>query len=221
VRLKNRIGRLERQARELRCAWCAFSIYDITPPLPFLPNREIPEVRVYACCWRCGTRFNVCGDSLRERQVYALFYSIRPAQLYTEERARAVLAYIVNRYLLARKAVADEAEDEGGNRQAHHWKQGKRRRAAEQARVVLSPKARARAVLYQRTMAQSNAEHEKLQKLFGDAPRDMDGKTFVELETIIFGDASEEALALDLATAQATNDGPQAGDTNKSSGDVA
>lgn len=70
-------------------------------------------------------------------------------------------------------------------------------RGTEKVQAALSAKARARLALHQRTSAQSKAEYERLQKRFGDVPRDMDGKTFVELETIIFGDASEAARALD------------------------
>ena len=46
-------------------------------------------------------------------------------------------------------------------------------------------------------MADTFAQHGKLRKLYGELPGDTFGKTFVELESIIFGDASAEAHALD------------------------
>jgi hypothetical protein len=197
VRLKNRVNRLERQLRELRCAWCSFSLYDPPPPLPFLPRTESNKISVFACCWRCGSRFNIEGDSIRARQLNALFYSTNPATTYTDERARAIHTYIVRRYILSRKIAAQETEDDSLNYHERHQKQEKERQLQEKLRAAISPKAKARLVMYQRVEVEATTDYEKLRHRLGDAPRDMDDKTFAELEIIIFGDASDEAHALD------------------------
>lgn len=177
--------------RGLRCAWCSFALLDTAPPLPFLPNKESREVAVFACCWQCGARFNVMGETLRERQVYALYYSTHPAQAYTNEQARAVFAYVVRLISLSEKrAEACETKTDAG---AYRKK--------EKQQLKISAKARERLAMYQRSMTQSLAEQEKLRKLYGEMPDDMFSKTFAELEIIIFGDASSEAQALDAQMA--------------------
>jgi hypothetical protein len=187
VRLKSRITRLETQMRDLRCASCLFSIYDVAPPLPFLPNAENFELAVFACCWKCGARFNITGNILRERQVYALFFSTPTAQVYTDERARAVFAYVIRLGELSQK----RAEARETKAEVFTYKK------KEKQQYKLSTKARARSAIYQRLVAEAVAEHEKLKKLYGEMPDDMSSKTFVELESIIFGDAGSEAHALD------------------------
>jgi hypothetical protein len=182
--------------RELRCAWCSYALSDIPPPLPFLPNKEIFEFSIFACCWKCGTRFNVSGETLRERQVFALFYSGHPVQAYTNERVRAVLAYVIRRHRLNQKrAEAREAKPETNTY-----------RKNEKMLVKLSRNARNHVTMYERSIAQAMANHEKLRKVYGEMPNDLSDKTFVELEIIIFGDASDEARALDAKAAQYEND---------------
>lgn len=206
MKLKNRISRLDKQMRELRCAWCAYSLFDVPPPLSFVPNMESDELSVLACCWRCGTRFNVAGDSLRDRQLNALFYSTHPAKVYTEERARAMHTFIVSRYILARKVAGQENKDEGLSYQEQRQKQEDDRLMKEKMQASLSPKARIRIAMSRNYEAQATAEYAKLRKRLGESPRDMDGKTFAELEIIIFGDASDEAHALDGKAAQFESD---------------
>ena len=189
MRLKSRIKRLEEQMRGLRCVWCSYSVFDVAPPLPFLPNKEVITVAVYACCWQCGSKFNISGDSLRRRQVSALYYSTNPAEAYTNESARAVFAYLVRHNQLSQRRA--EASEPGAEAHTDSYHQEKKQTQK------MSAKARARSSLYQRAMADIYAQHEKLRKLYGELPSDTFGKTFVELETIIFGDASAEAHALD------------------------
>ncbi|MDQ3816470.1 MAG: hypothetical protein M3362_02115 [Acidobacteriota bacterium] len=193
MRLKSRVARLEKEIRGLRCAWCAFSLFDVAPPLPFLPRSERPQLLIYACCWRCGSRFTVAGDSIRERQVNALFYATNPAETYTSERGRAVFAYIIRLYLLHRKQAANGEEEEESEHQKSYGRGARR----EAPKVILGKKAKERLTARQRAEAEARGEHERLRKRLGDAPRDMEGKTFAELETIIFGDASPEAGELD------------------------
>lgn len=135
------------------------------------------------------------GDTLRQRQVDALFYSTNPAETYTNERARAVFAYVLRLYFLQRKLSANAEKGEDDNPQKPY---GSRARREKQKTVALmSRKARERITARQRAEAEASAEHERLRERLGDVPRDMDGKTFADLETIIFGDASPEAVALD------------------------
>lgn len=202
MRLKNRIGRLEKQMRELRCAWCSFSLFDVAPPLPFLPNTELCRDNVLTCCWRCGTQFNVSGDTLRERQIYALFYSTPPARVYTDERARAVFAYVIRLYMLHKERAAQEDEKADENYHEQYYRQKRERQTVEKLRALLTPKARARAAMHQRAQAEANADHEKQRKRYGQIPDDMSGKTFAELEIIIFGNGSDAAKALDAERAQ-------------------
>lgn len=202
MRLKNRAKRLEGQLRELRCAWCAFSLSDIPPPLPFLPLTENRDAVVFACCWRCGARFSVGGISLRERQLNALFYSTHPAKAYTDERARAVSAHIVRRYILSRKLAVKESENKGENYHERYKRQEQERQLKKTLREAISPAAKAKLALRQRAQVEAKANYENLCRRLGDAPRDMDGKTFAELEIIIFGDVSDEAHKLDARAAE-------------------
>jgi hypothetical protein len=202
VRLKNRAKRLEGQLRELRCAWCSFSLADIPPPLPFLPQTENHDAVVFACCWRCGARFSVGGVSLRERQLNALFSSTPPAKAYTDERARAVSSYLVRRYILSRKVAAKESKNKDENYHKGYRRQEQERQLKKTLRDSMSPAARAKLALRHRAQVEAQANYEKLNKRFGDAPRDMDEKTFAELEIIIFGDASDEAHQLDARVAE-------------------
>jgi hypothetical protein len=172
--------------RGLRCAWCSFAVLDNAPPLPFLPKEEC-NVIVFACCWQCGSKFNVIGGSLRGRQVNALFYSTHPAQAYTNEQARAVFAYVVRLISLSEKRV----EACGTKAEAGVY------RKKEKQQFRLRAKARERLAMYQRAVAEAFAEHEKLRKIYGEMPDDMFDKTFAELEIIIFGNASPEAHAQD------------------------
>lgn len=195
MKLKSRIAKLEREIRGLRCAWCTFTLFDVAPPLLSLPRTEMRELLVYACCWRCGSRFNVTGDNIRRRQVHALFYSTSPAETYANERARAVFAYVLRLYFLHRKLSKNDEKGEESSRQKSYGSIA--RREGRKTIAVMSRKARERVLARQRAEAEASEEGEKLRKQLGDTPRDMDGKTFAELETIIFGESSPEADALD------------------------
>lgn len=182
---------------ELRCSWCLYSLSDTAPPLPFLPHTEVCEVLIHACCWRCGARFNVVGNTLRERQIDALFYSTPPVRVYTDERARALYTYVIQRYYLHQKLAAREDEKESTNYHKSYQKEEEARKQKEMLRSVMRPQAKQRIALYQRVEAEFDVGNKKLRKRFGEMPRDMESKTFAELEIIIFGDASDEARALD------------------------
>lgn len=194
MRLRSRVKRLEEQMRGLRCAWCTYSLCATPPPLPFLPGQQVPESFVFAVCWRCGTKFNVVGETLRHRQVQSLHYSTHPAKAYTDERARAVFAYVINRHIAEKELAGSEDDDDSRN---DHPPVRRRTRQRAEARALMSRKARERLVAQSRAEAEFTVEYERLCKLLGELPHDMYDKTFAELEIIIFGDASEEAHALD------------------------
>jgi hypothetical protein len=138
---------------------------------------------------------------LRERQLNALFYSTHPAKAYTDERARAISAYIVRRYILSRKLAAKESDNKGENYRERQQRQEQEGQLKKTLREAMSATARARLALRQRAQVEAKANYENLCKRFGDVPLDMDGKSFAELEIIIFGDASPEAHALDRQAA--------------------
>lgn len=194
MRLRNQLKRIEEQMRALRCAWCLSALSDTPPPLPFLPRQKGCEAFVIAICWRCGTKFNIEGGTLRDRQARALYYSTHPAKAFTDELARAVITYVISRQSAERQLAGRE----DGNDNKHD--QPPTRRSAHQKKEIkasMSRKARERLTAYRRAEAEFSAELEKLHKQFGDLPSDMQDKTFAELEIIIFGDACDEAHALD------------------------
>ena len=166
---------------------------------------ELVEVAVYAYCWRCGSRFNVAGGTVRERQLGALLYSTNPAKVYTDLYARALYTHAVKRYILHRRLTTrptkEETPDENETRMEYNARKRQEQEREQQNKkelmALISPKAKERTALLRRSQLQSNAETWQQQKQFGYMPDDLKDKTFAELEIIIFGDASPEAHALD------------------------
>jgi hypothetical protein len=199
VKLKSRIVKLEKQLRELKCFWCVACLIDTPLRLSFKP-RDV-EVIVFTCCWRCGSKFNVQGGSLRERQIDALVYSTHPVKTHTDMRARAVYTYAVNRYMLRLKLKARNKKEETKDFD-YHARHQKAQQNRKELRALLRPQAKAKAALMRRVELESGAEWEWFRKRFGEMPQDLAGKTFTELEIIVFGDASQEANALDAQAAE-------------------
>ncbi|MDQ5827307.1 MAG: hypothetical protein M3441_24365 [Chloroflexota bacterium] len=191
MRLKSRLERLERLSRALRCASCSYSLTDVPPPLPgVLPDsRPDGTILVMANCWKCGARFNVEGGSLRERQIRALFAETPPAETYRDERAAAAVAYIVRQFMLAK--LRERAREPEQKAPAQAWRGYKARESPPE----LSRAARQRVALFKRAEAEGKAIHERLAERYGK--RDFASKTFAEIETLLFDNASPEAVALD------------------------
>lgn len=191
MRLKSRIERLERLVRALRCASCSYSLSDVPPPLPGVVHSEQAggAILVMATCWKCGTRFNVTGGSLRERQIRALFSQTPPEDSYCDERAAAVVAYIVRRYTLAQ--LRERAREPEQERPAQTWHAPK----TKESRPALSLAARQRVALFNRAQAEAASIHSRLIDRYGQ--QESKHKTFAEIETLIFGDVSPEAVELD------------------------
>lgn len=139
---------------------------------------------------------------MRQRQLNALYYSIQPTKYYTDERARAVFEHLLRRYILARKLAARENEDNGESYHERQQRQENEKQLQAKLRAIMSPQVKARLKMHQRVEAEATADYTKLRKRLGDMPEDMKGKTFAELEIIIFGDASDEAHTLDAQAAQ-------------------
>lgn len=192
MRLKSRVARLEKMVKALRCASCAYTLADVAPPLPGVVPADPAAAGpfVIACCWKCGARFTITGGSLRERQLRALYFSTDPAKAYTDRRAAALTAYVLRRHLLEAARAEEAAPAQEAEPDYYHGRRPKKRE-----QPGLSAAARRLRALLSRLQFEGAEFHERMRRLHGE--QDFASITFAEIETLFFGEASAEALALD------------------------